>query len=107
MLLGYLFDAVNHFGSVLLLMTGLAQCFHCLWSVVGILRGFPPLDPMAMMHRELRCSSTSLTLAVGSSEYFSSIGFIFRSGFVSRPHIFHCGQDIVLALEYERNEKQR
>ena len=63
-----------------------------------MLRGFPPLDPMAMMHRELRCSSTSLTLAVGSSEYFSSIGFIFRSGFVSRPHSFHCGQDIVFHL---------
>ncbi len=51
-----------------------------------------------MINNKLRCSPTSFTLPVGSLEYFSSVGFIFRSSFVSLPHIFQWRQDVVFYL---------
>jgi len=51
-----------------------------------------------MMNDQLRCSSTSFTRPACPPEYFSPVGFVFRGGFVSLPHIFHCWQDVVLYL---------
>src|SRR5690242_17081309 len=79
-------------------MTGLTQGFHVLWLVIGVLRGFPPLDPRAMVYNELRRSSTSFTLPIGSLEYLSPVSFVLRGGFVSLPHLFHCRQDVVFYL---------
>ena len=98
LLLGYLFQAVNHFGPVFLIMAGLTQCFHDLWSVIGMFGCFPPLDPMMVMNCELRCSLTSFTPTICSPEYLSPVGFVFRSGFVSLPHIFHCRQNVMFYL---------